>query len=103
MTGEENHASSLANRLTAPVRSFALDASPNRRRSSPCWLDVPPLEPAGTRSSAYGLRVYPRSIELTVSNGLQANSAILDLARTTAPASRSFPHLKGVTGGDRSC
>jgi hypothetical protein len=51
---------------------------------------VPPLEPAGTRSSAYGFRVYPGSTELTVSKGLQANSAMLDLARTRAPASRSF-------------
>ena len=60
---------------------------------------VPPLEPAGTRSSAYGLRVYPGRIELTVSNGLHANSAILDLARTTAPASRSLRTWKASLAG----
>src|SRR6516225_1796353 len=51
---------------------------------------VPPLEPAGTRSSAYGLRVYPGSSEPTVSNGLHANSAMLDFASMIAPASRNL-------------
>src|SRR6516165_6906836 len=60
---------------------------------------VPPLEPAGTRSSAYGLRVYPGNIELTVSNGLQANSAMFDLASTTAPASRSLRTWNASLGG----
>src|SRR6185369_3107285 len=48
---------------------------------------VPPLDPAVTRSSAYGLRVYPGRIEFTVSYGLNANSAMFDFARTIAPAS----------------
>jgi hypothetical protein len=51
---------------------------------------VPPLEPAVTRSSAYGLRVYPGSSEFTVSIGSKANSAMLFLASMMAPASRSF-------------
>src|SRR5215510_10394629 len=46
---------------------------------------VPPLEPAGTRFMSYGLRVVPR-IELTVSIGENAHSAMFDLARTMAPA-----------------
>src|SRR5262245_66196424 len=46
---------------------------------------VPPLEPAGTRSRSYGLRVVPR-IELTVSLGEKAHSAMFDLASTIAPA-----------------
>ncbi len=49
---------------------------------------VPPLEPAVTRSSAYGFLVYPGRIELTVSYGENAHSARLLLARTTAPAAR---------------
>src|SRR5580692_4979748 len=47
---------------------------------------VPPLDPAVTRSSAYGFLVYPGRIELTVSMGLKAHSAILDFASTIAPA-----------------
>src|SRR5438093_8932223 len=43
---------------------------------------VPPLDPAVTRLSAYGLRVYPGRIEFTVSYGLNAHSAMFDLART---------------------
>ena len=50
---------------------------------------VPPLEPAGTRSRSYGFRVMP-AIELTVINGLNAHSAMFDLASTIAPASRIF-------------
>ncbi len=46
---------------------------------------VPPLEPAGTRVRSYGLRVVPSS-EFTVSFGLNANSAMFDLASTIAPA-----------------
>ena len=60
---------------------------------------VPPLEPAGTRSSAYGLRVYPGSSEPTVSNGLQANSAMLDFASMIAPASRSLRTMKASRSG----
>src|SRR5215510_1638294 len=46
---------------------------------------VPPLDPAGTRFISYGLRVVPK-IELTVSIGENAHSAMFDLARTMAPA-----------------
>src|SRR5215469_16498735 len=38
-------------------------------------------------------------MELTVSNGLQANSAIFDFARTSAPASRSLRTWKASLDG----
>src|SRR5476649_1369697 len=41
---------------------------------------VPPLEPAVARSRAYGFFVYPGRIELTVSTGLKAHSAMFDCA-----------------------
>src|SRR5499427_8119751 len=44
----------------------------------------PPLDPAVTRLVSYGLRVYPGRIELTVSIGLKANSAMFDFAIITA-------------------
>ena len=49
---------------------------------------VPPLEPPGLRSSAYGLRVWPNSEPSVVIP--RANSCMFDLAMTMTPASRSF-------------
>src|SRR3954466_15655776 len=49
-------------------------------RSRAGGAGVPPLEPAVTRSSAYGFLVYPGRIELTVSYGVNAHSAMFDLA-----------------------
>src|SRR5262249_34487888 len=49
---------------------------------------VPPLEPPGFRSSAYGLRVAPNSDPTVVMP--YANSCILDLAITIAPTTRIF-------------
>src|SRR5690606_22029319 len=63
--------------------------SPTVPRFAATATAVPPLEPAGTRFRAYGLNVYPGCAEPTVSYGLNAHSAMFDLARTMAPASRS--------------
>src|SRR5882672_726155 len=68
-------------RIELPVS----EPRPTRPKLEATAAAVPPLEPAGTRSSAYGFFVMPR-IELTVSYGLNANSAMFDLASTTAPA-----------------
>ncbi len=60
--------------------------SPARPKLAATAAAVPPLEPAVTREGSYGLRVYPGSSEPTVSSGLNANSAMFDLASTMAPA-----------------
>ena len=64
---------------------------------------VPPLDPAVTRSSAYGFRVYPGRMELTVSNGVKANSARFDLASTMAPAARMRCTMKASCSGTNPC
>src|SRR5689334_5121351 len=69
-------------RMELPVS----DPNPTRPKFDATAAAVPPLDPAGTRSRPYGFFVVPR-IELTVSSGLNANSAMLDLASTIAPAS----------------
>lgn len=76
--------------------------SPTAPKLAATAAAVPPLEPAGTRSRAEGLRVCPGSSELTVSIGLQANSAMFDLASMTAPASRSLRTMKASRGGAES-
>src|SRR5882757_11240769 len=53
---------------------------------------VPPLEPPGLRSSAYGLRVAPNNEPTVVIP--RANSCMLDFAIMIAPAARSF--LTGI-------
>ncbi len=61
--------------------------SPTTPRFADIAAAVPPLDPAGTLVRSYGLRVIP-AIELSVTYGLNAHSAMLDLARTIAPAAR---------------
>ena len=61
--------------------------SPDSPRLAATAAAVPPLDPAGTRLRSYGLRVMP-AIELTVTYGLNAHSAMFVLARMMAPAAR---------------
>ena len=68
-------------RIELPVS----DPRPTRPKLAATAAAVPPLDPAGTRVVSYGLCVVPR-IEFTVSSGLNANSAMFDLASTIAPA-----------------
>ena len=65
---------------------FALIAAP-----------VPPLEPPGLRSSAYGFFVWPNSEPSVVIP--YANSCMFDFAMTIAPASRSFLTRKASVAG----
>jgi len=67
--------------MTVRESSFLCRCKPNGAAA------LPPLDPAVTRSSAYGFLVYPGRIELTVSYGLNAHSAMFDFASTIAPAS----------------
>jgi hypothetical protein len=64
--------------------------SPTAPKLAATAAAVPPLEPALTRSSAYGFFVYPGRTEFTVSYGLNANSAMFDFASTIAPAARTL-------------
>ena len=72
--------------------------SPIRPKPAATPDAVPPLEPAGTRSSAYALRVVSKD-ELTDWRGLKAHSAMFVLATTTAPASRMRRTMKASSGG----
>src|SRR4030081_3252442 len=67
-------------------------------RPPPPPAATPPPNPAGTRSSAYGFRVIP-AIELSVTYGENAHSAIFALPRTIAPASRSRFTIKASVAG----
>ncbi len=58
---------------------------------------VPPLEPPGTRSSWYGLRVNPKREPMLVIP--YANSCMVALARMTAPASRRRVTRNASWGG----
>ena len=72
--------------------------SPIRPKLAATPEAVPPLEPAGTRSSAYALRVVSKD-ELTDWRALNAHSAMLVLASTMAPASRMRRTMKASSGG----
>src|SRR5262249_8242051 len=61
--------------------------NPTSPRLAATAAAVPPPDPAVPRSSPYGFRVYPGRMEFTFSYGLNAHSAIFDLANTSAPAS----------------
>src|SRR5581483_5670784 len=62
----------------------------------------PELEPDGLRSSAYGLTVWPPSVDQPLVGCVERKFAHSDrfaLPRITAPAARSFP-VRNASGGD---
>ena len=61
---------------------------PAAAKLAPIAAPVPPLEPPGTRSRSYGLRVWLVSDEMVVTP--TASSCIVVLPSITAPACRSL-------------
>ena len=72
--------------------------SPTSAKLAATAAAVPPLLPAGTRPRSYAFRVVP-PIELIVTYGLNAHSAMFDFPSTIAPASRSFRTIVASSTG----
>src|SRR6476661_1597971 len=69
------------------IEPHVSEPQPTAAKLAAIAAPVPPLEPPGQREGSYGLRVCPPN-ELTLVMPA-ASSCRLDLARITAPASRS--------------